>query len=272
MPSYAASRGLGRPRDRRCGCLLALVLGVAAGLLARRLGDGWGRRRRSGQLGQLWLNGLRMTLVPLVFCLMTAGVANIARTAAGGRVARVAVTVFLALLLVGSVLGVLTMLGLMRLWPVAALRVAAAARLKQAAPPSLLGEFVALVPSNPIAAAAEAAMAPLIVFAAVFGAAIARIAAGLDDAAAGGAERGLRGAAGGGGLGAAAGAGGHLLPAGGDGRDGGRGRRERPGAVRGADVDRAGGRRSLSRSSWGCSAAWGRCASRAPRRRRRRSR
>ena len=159
-------------RGQTLRLLAALVLGVAAGLLVRRMG--WlGAAAATGQLGQLWLNGLRMTLVPLVFCLMTAGVANIARTAAGGRVARVAVSVFLALLLLGSVLGVLTMLGLMRLWPVAALRVAAAG--SQVTPPSLLGEFVALVPSNPIAAAAEAAMAPLIVFAAVFGAAIARI-------------------------------------------------------------------------------------------------
>ncbi len=159
-------------RGQTLRLLAALVLGVLTGLLARRLG--WlAGAGAVGQVGQLWLNGLRMTLVPLVFCLMTAGVAEIARTAAGGRVARIAVTVFLALLLLGSVLGVLTMLGLTRLWPVVALRVAPVGA--GVAPPSLLGEFVSLVPANPIAAAAEAAMAPLIVFAAVFGAAIARI-------------------------------------------------------------------------------------------------
>jgi Na+/H+-dicarboxylate symporter len=163
-------------RGQTLRLLVALVLGVAAGLLARRMG--WlAGAGYVGQLGQLWLNGLRMTLVPLVFCLMTAGVAEIARTAAGGRIARIAVTVFLALLVIGSVLGVFTMLGLMRLWPVAALRVAATG--SAVVPPSLLGEFVALVPANPVAAAAEAAMAPLIVFATVFGAAMARTKDGL---------------------------------------------------------------------------------------------
>ncbi len=160
-------------RGRTLRLLAALVLGIGAGLLARRLG--WlGGAAAIGQIGQLWLNGLRMTLVPLVFCLMTAGVAEIARTAAGGKVARVAVAVFLALLLIGSVLGVVTVLGLMRIWPVAALRVAPA--IAGAVPPSLLAEIVALVPANPVAAAAEGAMAPLIVFAAVFGAALARVA------------------------------------------------------------------------------------------------
>ncbi len=159
-------------RGQTLRLLAALVFSVGAGLLARRMG--WlGGAAAVGQLGQLWLNGLRMTLVPLVFCLMTAGVADIARTAAGGRVARIAVTVFLALLVLGSVLGALTMLGLTKLWPVVALQAAPLA--SGVAPPSLLGEFVALVPANPVAAAAEAAMAPLIVFAAVFGAAIARI-------------------------------------------------------------------------------------------------
>ena len=160
-------------RSQTLRLLAALVLGVCGGLLARHFG--WlAGAAAAGQLGQLWLNGLRMTLVPLVFCLMTAGVAEIARTAAGGRVARVAVTVFVALLLIGSVLGVVTVLVLMRLWPVAALRIAPVAA-AGAAPPSLLAEIVALVPSNPIAAAAESAMAPLIVFAAVFGASLARI-------------------------------------------------------------------------------------------------
>jgi proton glutamate symport protein len=155
--------------------LIALACAIAGGLLARRFGPhGMQTAQVVGQFGQLWLNALRMTLVPLVFCLMTTGVASIARTAAGGTVARIAIAVFLALLVLGSILGTLTALGLTALWPVAVLH-AVSTDAAAATPPSLLAEFVSLVPTNPIAAAAEAAMAPLIVFATIFGAAIVRI-------------------------------------------------------------------------------------------------
>jgi proton glutamate symport protein len=157
--------------------LAALALAIAGGVLARHFGArGIATAQTFGQFGQLWLNALRMTLIPLVFCLMTAGIASIAKSASGGVVARIAITVFVLLLILGSVLGALTMLGLMALWPVSVLHVAAAAAsTSQSAPPSLLSEFVNLIPTNPITAAAESAVAPLIVFAAFFGVAIVRI-------------------------------------------------------------------------------------------------
>jgi proton glutamate symport protein len=155
--------------------LLALTCAIAGGLFAHRFGPhGMQTAQVIGQLGQLWLNALRMTLVPLVFCLMTTGVASIARTAAGGTVARIAISVFFVLLVLGSIFGALAALGLTALWPVAVLH-AVSPDAATATPPSLLAEFVSMVPTNPIASAAQASMAPLIVFAAVFGAAIVRI-------------------------------------------------------------------------------------------------
>lgn len=152
-----------------------LAAGIAAGFALRHAGPhGLSIAAAIGQFGQLWLNALRMTLVPLVFCLMTAGVASIIRTANAGSVARTAVAVFTGLLLLGSVAGVLTVLVLMKLWPVLPLQLAAAAA-TPTVPPSLLAEFVSLIPSNPIASAAEGAMAPLIVFAVAFGAATTRL-------------------------------------------------------------------------------------------------
>lgn len=156
--------------------LAAVVLAVAGGLLCRHLGaKGLATAQLLGQFGQLWLNALRMPLVPLVFCLMTAGVAGIASSAAAGKVARIAVTTFLLLLVLGSVLGVLITVGLTTLWPVAPLHSVPVVASTVAAPPSLLAEFISMVPVNPVASAAEAAMAPLIVFAAIFGIAIVRI-------------------------------------------------------------------------------------------------
>src|SRR5215472_10978548 len=128
-------------RVRTWQLLAALPFGIIVGLLLRHLGaHGVSTAHIFGQLGQLWLNALRMTLIPLVFFLMTAGVAGIARTASGGRVARIAVTVFLGLLCVGSILGAVVALCLMVLWPVAPLH--AAVPPASSASPSLLAEFV----------------------------------------------------------------------------------------------------------------------------------
>ncbi len=161
-------------RARTYQLLAALPLGIIVGLLLRHLGPrGISAAHTFGEIGHLWLNALQMTLIPLIFCLMTSGVARIARTASGGRVVRIAVSVFLGLLLVGSIIGALTALGLMVLWPVVQLH--ATATSASAAPPSLLAEFVSIVPSNPIASAAEGTVAPLIVFAAFLGAAAVRI-------------------------------------------------------------------------------------------------
>src|SRR5215469_5235012 len=161
-------------RARTWQLLAALPLGIIAGLLLRHLGPhGISAAHTLGELGQLWLNALRMTLIPLVFCLMVAGVATIARTASGGKVVRVAVTVFLGLLAIASVIGTFGALGVMAIWPVAQIHTTTTQTL--AAPPSLLESFVNLVPANPFSSAAEGAIAPLIVFAAFLGVAIVRI-------------------------------------------------------------------------------------------------
>lgn len=161
-------------RARTWQLLAAIPLGIAAGLLLRRFGPhGLSIAHTLGQLGQLWLNALRMTLIPLVFCLMTVGVARIARSASGGRVVRIAIGVFLGLLVIGSVLGALAAVAAMALFPVTQLHSAPPTAL--AATPTVLEAFVNLVPANPFSSAAEGSIAPLIVFAAFLGVAIVRI-------------------------------------------------------------------------------------------------
>jgi Na+/H+-dicarboxylate symporter len=66
---------------------------------------------------------------------------------------------------------------LMLLWPVQPLGLALAAPAAgaAAAPPNFVAMLTGLIPVNPVAAAAEAAMAPLIVFAAIFGLATSRL-------------------------------------------------------------------------------------------------
>ena len=164
----------------RTGWIVVALLGGLAAGIALRLGFGEHTTFAAvlQPIGELWLNGLRMTLVPLVFCLMAAGMAGLADTATGGgRVVGIAVTVFVALLFAASIAGMLTAEALMILWPVQpmGLSLGAPPVVAGTAPPNFVAVLTSLVPVNPVAAAAEAAMAPLIVFAAIFGLAISRL-------------------------------------------------------------------------------------------------
>ena len=162
----------------RTGWIVAALLGgLATGIgLRLALGEHTTVAAILQPIGELWLNGLRMTLVPLVFCLMASGMAGLADTATGGgRLVGIAVTVFVALLFVSSIAGMLSANALMLLWPVHPLGLSVPPGVAAGAPPNFVAMLTGLIPVNPVAAAAEAAMAPLIVFAAIFGLAISRL-------------------------------------------------------------------------------------------------
>ena len=69
--------------------LLSLVLGLAIGAVAAKLGDGFREPalQASGIVGGLWLNALKMTVIPLVVALLVVGIARGAEAARGGRIA-----------------------------------------------------------------------------------------------------------------------------------------------------------------------------------------
>src|SRR5262249_60145729 len=68
--------------------------------------------------GGLWLNALRMTVIPLVFSLLVVGIASVAdATATGGLVAR-AVVLFTVLLMFAAIFSITLVEGWLSLWPV----------------------------------------------------------------------------------------------------------------------------------------------------------
>ena len=162
--------------SRTTWILVALLGGVLAGL-ALRISGHTSVADTLAPVGTLWLNGLRMTLVPLVFCLMTTGVASIADASGGGRIIGTTIGVFLALLILAAFAGAVVGVGLASIWPLHPVGAALAIGAKTPAPQNIdiASQIIALIPLNPIAAAAEAAMTPLIIFAAILGAAIARL-------------------------------------------------------------------------------------------------
>ncbi|HRD27911.1 MAG TPA: cation:dicarboxylase symporter family transporter, partial [Caulobacter sp.] len=100
--------------------LIALVLGLGAGAACHAIGDPTldGLAGAVEAVGGLWLNLLRMTIVPLVFCLLVTGIVSVADAAATGRLAARAILLFSVGMLVAAVYGTLAPQGVLALWPV----------------------------------------------------------------------------------------------------------------------------------------------------------
>jgi proton glutamate symport protein len=163
--------------------LLALAVGLALGAAAAAFG-GEGVKPLVGGVeaaGQLWLNALRMTVVPLIFSVMVTGVAGVADAASTGRLAVKALTWFLSLLIAAAVISLLLSHALYAVWPLSE-GAAGALRAGAQAPPAqgqAAGGFVdflkTLAPPNPFKAAVEGNIPQLVVFAAVLGLAVTRL-------------------------------------------------------------------------------------------------
>jgi proton glutamate symport protein len=165
--------------------LLALAAGVAVGAWGAASGDPniVGMLTQVGHVGDLWLNLLRMTVIPLVFSLLVTGVASVADAASSGRVAARAIFVFGILLVSATSFACVVFPLLLSVAPVdptaaASFIARAGGQTVQAVAPPTLGEWLAaLAPGNAVAAAAEGAILPLVVFALFFGFAATQLAA-----------------------------------------------------------------------------------------------
>ena len=185
MQSPAPARG--RPLLLRlplaAQVLLGLVIGFALGLLLAAAGE---RATRIGiaiaePAGALFVNAIRMTVIPLVVASLVVAVATAPDPRVVGAIGARALALFLAILLGGAAFAALAAPPLLARSPIGA-DVAAALRATTtpAAPPATpsVGQWlVDLVPANPFKAASDGAMLPLIVFALALGFALPRIAA-----------------------------------------------------------------------------------------------
>lgn len=131
-------------------------------------------------VGTIWLHALQMTIVPLVVSLLITGIAATAEHASASKLAGRAFLTFIALLWISTAIGCAVMLGLIEFWPLgdasaAALRGALQGTTPVGDVPPFSAFLAAMVPSNPIAAAANDALLPLIVFTTIFAFAITRL-------------------------------------------------------------------------------------------------
>ena len=160
--------------------LLALVAGLALGIVAAGQGFAASGIVIAQPIGTAWLNGLQMTIVPLVVSLLVIGIAASADAARAGQLTTRAMILFMVLLWTGATLSALLTPFLLSLWPIdpgagAALK-ASLPDVKAVGDVPPFGDFLAaIVPSNPVTAAANDAFLPLIVFTLAFAFAITRL-------------------------------------------------------------------------------------------------
>ena len=164
--------------------LVALVAALVLGAAIAASGNATLLRAADAvaPIGTLWVNAIRMTVIPLIVSLLITGVASTSDSKAIGRLGGRAVLVF-GLLLVATALVVVPILpavfallpriqGVQPPLPAGAAEAAGQIAASGQAP-GLGAWIVSLVPANPIAAAATGAIVPLIVFSLLLGLAVA---------------------------------------------------------------------------------------------------
>jgi Na+/H+-dicarboxylate symporter len=163
----------------------ALILGLLLGALSGQAGDGVREPliKIASTVGGLWLDALKMTVIPLIIALLVTGIVSGADQARAGRVATRSVIWFVVVLTCSAAFGALVMPLLLEAFP---LPTAAAEALRAglatvdsaataASVPSVQDWLSGLIPTNPIAAAANDQVLALVVFTSIFAFALIRI-------------------------------------------------------------------------------------------------
>jgi proton glutamate symport protein len=155
--------------------LLALIGGLLIGVLVRLSHLPMALAIATGvqPLGALWLSALKMTLVPLIFAMVADGVGTFTASREGGRTARLMLGLFAGLLLFAASYAMGFASLLVHLFPPPQGALTSLIGPVSASPPpptvGVVQQLLNLIPDNPVAAAAGGQMAPLVVFAVLFG-------------------------------------------------------------------------------------------------------
>lgn len=163
--------------NRSAAALGALAAGIAVGAALRGADNALlhGLADLVRPLGTLWLNALKMTLVPLVFAMVAKGIIALDRGRGGGQLLAIAVPLMVGLLAFAMLAGMAIGLAFEAAWPASRVTLGVAGA-SAAVPevPSIDAMLIGLLPANPVAAASDGAMASLVVFAIIFGFAVSR--------------------------------------------------------------------------------------------------
>ena len=140
---------------------IGMALGIVAGMIAPDMGSTF------KPLGQLFINLIRMVVVPLVLCTIVAGSASVGDINKLGRVASKTLIYYFGTTAVAVVLG-LVFANIFN--PGEGLNIATEGlKAKSATPPKMVDVFLNIIPLNPIDAMGKGNMLQVIFFAMLFG-------------------------------------------------------------------------------------------------------
>ena len=99
--------------------LAALILGLLLGGLAHNLVPAVreGILGAAGFIGSLWINAVKMTVIPLVIALLVVGIAKSREAAVGGRIAGRSVLWIVIICTASAVFGAIAILALTKIFP-----------------------------------------------------------------------------------------------------------------------------------------------------------
>ncbi len=143
---------------------LGLTLGLVVGLVAAATDIGILDRFAEGvaPLGTLFINAIRMVVIPLVVTTIFVGVARLGNPKTVGKLGGSALGFFWGTTIPAIIIGMGFMKIALGFWP-ASVQAAATGDVPPEIP-GLLDFFLRLIPPNPFAAASDGALLPLIVF------------------------------------------------------------------------------------------------------------
>jgi Na+/H+-dicarboxylate symporter len=169
--------------NERTRVLLALAAAIAGGIAIAISGSASLLRAADflAPIGTLWVNAIRMTVIPLVVSLLITGVASASDIKSVGRLGGRTLLVFLLLLAATALVVMPACVGVYHMLPqrggappLPAGAAEAAGQIAGGQRQTFSEWIVSLLPSNPIAAAATGNMVPLILFTLLFAIAVAR--------------------------------------------------------------------------------------------------
>ncbi|WP_333982918.1 dicarboxylate/amino acid:cation symporter [Ectopseudomonas khazarica] len=147
---------------------IALTLGLLLGISLNQSGHGEYAVSLK-PIGDLFLNGIKMLIVPLIFISLVSGVTSLRDMATMGRLSIKTLALYLGTTAVAITIG-LALAAVFQ--PGVGIELGSAATVAAAESPSLVATLVGLVPANPVAAFAQGNVLQIIVFAILFGLAI----------------------------------------------------------------------------------------------------
>jgi proton glutamate symport protein len=156
--------------------IAGLLLGAAVGDASLWLKEG------ADVIGTWWLNGLRMTVIPLVVALLITGIVQTADAASAGRTAARSVITMLSILMLVTIMSAVVTPLLLDIFPAPGGAAEAGTSSKVDNPPPFTEFLKAMVAPNIFSSAVNDALLPLIIFTITFAFAITRLEATKKEA------------------------------------------------------------------------------------------